>query len=96
MTSALILNLSCFDFLSVCYCMQVMTVEPGVYWIDHLLDGALQNPDQAKFLNVEKVNAMRGTGGVRIEDDVVVLADGIENMTLVPRTSDEIEAFMAA
>lgn len=86
--------------LNLCVCMyakrvQVMTIEPGVYWIDHLLDAAQQNPDQAKFLNVDKVNSMRGTGGVRIEDDVVVRADGIENLTLVPRTADDIEAFMA-
>jgi Xaa-Pro aminopeptidase len=74
---------------------QVLTVEPGVYWIDHLLDAAQQNPAQAKFFNWDKVNSMRGTGGVRIEDDVLVLADGIENFTLVPRTVEEIEAFMS-
>ena len=77
------------------YVVQVLTVEPGVYWIDHLLDAAQQNPAQAKFFNWDKVNSMRGTGGVRIEDDVLVLADGIENFTLVPRTVEEIEAFMS-
>jgi Xaa-Pro dipeptidase len=34
-------------------------------------------------------------GGVRIEDDVIVTANGIENMTQLPRTVEEIEAIMA-
>ena len=32
----------------------MLTVEPGVYWIDHLLDGAKQNPAQSKYFNWEK------------------------------------------
>lgn len=36
-----------------------------------------------------------GIGGVRIEDDIIITADGMENMTKVPRTVEEIEACMA-
>lgn len=32
---------------------------------------------------------------MRIEDDVVIRKDGIENLTLVPRTVEEIEKCMA-
>lgn len=32
---------------------------------------------------------------VRIEDDIAVTADGVELLTCVPRTVEEIEAFMA-
>lgn len=32
---------------------------------------------------------------VRIEDDIAVTADGIELLTCVPRTVEEIEAYMA-
>lgn len=32
---------------------------------------------------------------VRIEDDIVVTASGMELLTCVPRTVEEIEAFMA-
>ena len=34
-------------------------------------------------------------GGVRIEDDVVMRKNGFENMTIVPRTVEEIEKCMA-
>jgi len=31
---------------------------------------------------------------VRLEDDVLVKADGVENLTLCPRTIDEVEAVL--
>lgn len=34
----------------------VITVEPGLYFIDVLLEGALKDPTQAKYLNVEALN----------------------------------------
>jgi len=75
----------------------VVTVEPGVYFIRTLLEGAFNNPDQVQFLNVEKLTQFLDFGGVRIEDDVIVLKDGIENMSSgVPRTVKEIEALLAS
>lgn len=38
---------------------------------------------------------MQGFGGVRIEDDVVVTADGARSMTNVPRAITDVEAVMA-
>ena len=38
---------------------------------------------------------LQGFGGVRIEDDVVVTADGARSMTNVPRSVADIEAVMA-
>jgi len=59
----------------------VMTVEPGIYVA----------PDNKKV-----AKKWRGIG-IRIEDDVVVTADGCEVMTTaVPKTVSEIEALMAA
>ena len=37
---------------------------------------------------------LQGFGGVRIEDDVIVTADGARSMTNVPRTVADIEAVM--
>ncbi|XP_034733940.1 xaa-Pro dipeptidase [Etheostoma cragini] len=73
----------------------VLTVEPGIYFINHLLDQALANPAQSCFINNQVLARFRGFGGVRIEDDIAVTADGIELLTCVPRTVEEIEAFMA-
>ena len=73
----------------------VLTVEPGCYFIDILLDRALCEPSQARFLHRERLDEFRGTGGVRLEDDVVVHDDGVENLTLCPRTVDEVEAVLS-
>lgn len=73
----------------------VLTIEPGIYFIDHLLNQALKNPEQAKFLVQEGIDRFRGFGGVRIEDDIAITADGAELLTCVPRTVEEIEAIMA-
>lgn len=71
-----------------------ITVEPGLYFIDVLLDGALSNPSQAKFINADAIKRFRGFGGVRLENDVIVTKDGCEVLSIVPRTVEEIEAWM--
>ena len=57
-----------------------LTVEPGLYF-------------KADDLKVPE--EFRGIG-VRIEDDVLVTEDGCENLSgFMPRTADEVEAWMA-
>nr|KAF6411272.1 peptidase D [Rousettus aegyptiacus] len=73
----------------------VLTVEPGIYFIDHLLNEALADPARACFFNREVLQRFRGFGGVRIEEDVVVTNSGMELLTCVPRTVEEIESCMA-
>jgi len=68
----------------------VLTVEPGCYFIDRLLDDALADPTRRGFLVESRIAALRGSGGVRLEDDVLVTDDGVENLTLCPRTVEEI------
>ena len=73
----------------------VITVEPGVYFIDAVLEPALADPRFAPFLVKDVLSRFRGLGGVRIEDDVLVTATGVENLTRVPRTVEDIERVMA-
>ena len=72
----------------------VLTVEPGLYFIDMLLDKALADPVQCTFIVPEALARFRGSGGVRIEDDVVITKDGVRNLTRCPRTVSDIEAWM--
>ncbi|TQD79615.1 hypothetical protein C1H46_034840 [Malus baccata] len=48
-----------------------------------------------KFFNYEAANRFKGSGGVQIESDVLVTANGCKNMTKVPQEISEIEAVMA-
>ncbi|QIR13082.1 Xaa-Pro dipeptidase [Shewanella aestuarii] len=58
---------------------QVLTIEPGIYFIDSLLN---ELSAQAKQLvNWQVVDELRPFGGIRIEDNVIVHADRNENMT---------------
>lgn len=56
---------------------QVFTIEPGLYVVDQLLEEFAGNED----FNWTRVAELRPYGGVRIEDSVLVLADGTENLT---------------
>ena len=47
------------------------------------------------FLVPDRIKEYRGFGGVRIEEMVIVTETGLEIMSLVPRTIEEIEAWMS-
>lgn len=72
----------------------VITIEPGIYFVPALLGPALENAEQAKFLNEKKVRSLFNFGGIRIEDNLIITEDGNENMTDVPKEIKEIESFM--
>lgn len=72
-----------------------VTVEPGCYFIKPLLEKAYADPNQSKFLVKENLDRFWNFGGVRIEDDVLITETGVENFSIVPRTVEEVEAWMA-
>jgi len=58
----------------------VVTIEPGVYFIDLLLDRARVD-GRGRDIDWDTVADLAPYGGVRIEDDVVATAAGPENLT---------------
>jgi Xaa-Pro dipeptidase len=72
----------------------VITIEPGIYFIPALLKPALENAEQAKYLNADKVDSLLNFGGIRIEDNLIITEDGYENLTDVPKEIKEIEEVM--
>ena len=58
----------------------VMTIEPGLYFIDMLLAELKEKPE-GKQVNWSRVDAFRRFGGIRIEDDVVCTENVPENLT---------------
>jgi Xaa-Pro dipeptidase len=59
---------------------QVMTIEPGIYFIDMLL-AKLKDGAHANDIVWRKVDAFRRYGGIRIEDDVACTESAPENLT---------------
>ncbi|MBI2382184.1 MAG: Xaa-Pro dipeptidase [Gammaproteobacteria bacterium] len=59
---------------------QVFTIEPGLYFIPSLLN-ELRHGEHAGAVNWDKVEAFLPCGGIRIEDNILVKDEGIENFT---------------
>jgi Xaa-Pro dipeptidase len=58
----------------------VVTMEPGIYFIEQLLDAARADA-RGRHINWPRVAALAKFGGIRIEDDLAVTRDGCENLT---------------
>ncbi len=58
----------------------VLTIEPGLYAIDMLLENLRGTPAE-NHVNWATVDWLRPYGGIRIEDNVRVMASGRENLT---------------
>jgi Xaa-Pro dipeptidase len=59
---------------------QVFTIEPGIYVIDALL-APLQSDDRRDLVDWASIAELRPFGGIRVEDNVVVEAGGVRNLT---------------
>ena len=58
----------------------VVTMEPGLYFIDQLLEQARSDHRGAK-IDWGRVEQFRPFGGIRIEDNLAITATGCENLT---------------
>lgn len=71
----------------------VITVEPGIYFIPHLIDLWKSQNKLADFIDYAQLEKYRGFGGVRIEDDVLVTDSACRILgPQIPKSIDEIEA----
>jgi Xaa-Pro aminopeptidase len=74
----------------------VVTVEPGVYFIPALIDRWKAENRFEAFIDYAEVENYRGFGGVRIEDNVLVLEDGHRVLGQpIAKTTEAIEALCA-
>ncbi len=73
----------------------MITVEPGIYFIQFLLDGALKDEKINKYFNEEELKKYYNFGGIRIEDDILITDSGCINLSAsLPRTTEDIEELM--
>lgn len=95
-------NLSQFgtNALRMGRCLQegfVVTDEPGIYFIPALIDDWRKNAHCAEFLNFDLLETYKDFGGIRIEDDVLITADGCRFLgkDRIPYHPKDVEDFMA-
>lgn len=71
----------------------VLTIEPGVYFIPELIDLWKSEKRFAEFINYDKLEAYRGFGGIRNEEDFLITETGSRRLGKnIPLTTDEVEA----
>ncbi|KAJ2779169.1 hypothetical protein GGI15_003960 [Coemansia interrupta] len=67
------------------------TVEPGLYFVDAILEDARAKPEVAEHIDFDAVARYRAVGGIRIEDNIVITESGCDNLTSCPKEIAEIE-----
>ena len=74
----------------------VVTDEPGIYFIPHLIDLWRKEGHCKEFLNFDKLETYKDFGGIRIEDDLLITADGCRFLGTkrIPYHPEELELFM--
>ena len=75
----------------------VMTDEPGIYFIPHLIDLWRSKGHCKDFICYDKLETYKDFGGIRIEDDLLITADGCRFMgsKRIPYHVQDLEDFVA-
>jgi len=70
----------------------VLTVEPGIYFIPHLIEQWQGESRLSQWIDYQKAREYVGFGGIRIEDDVLVTEKGPEVLGRpIPKEMDDLE-----
>ena len=74
----------------------VITDEPGIYFIPALIEKFKKEGLGYDFVNYAKLETYYDFGGIRIEDDVLITADGARRLgsRRLPASPDDVEASM--
>ena len=74
----------------------VVTDEPGIYFIPALIDDWRTSGHCREFLNFDLLETYKDFGGIRIEDDLLITADGCRFLgeKRIPYHPADVEAFM--
>ena len=74
----------------------VVTDEPGIYFIPHLIDLWRAEGHCKEFLNFDLLETYKDFGGIRIEDDLLITADGCRFLgeKRIPYHPEELEDIM--
>ncbi|MBR6036608.1 MAG: aminopeptidase P N-terminal domain-containing protein [Bacteroidaceae bacterium] len=75
----------------------VMTDEPGIYFIPHLIDLWKSQNMHKDFINYEPIEPFRNFGGVRLEDDIIITDAGCQIIgdKIIPYHIDDVEAYIS-
>lgn len=73
----------------------VITNEPGIYFIQALIEKWKSEKTNADFINFDRLSDYSDFGGIRLEDDILVTETGSEIIgDRIPITPDEVEDLM--
>ncbi|MBR5855753.1 MAG: aminopeptidase P family protein [Bacteroidales bacterium] len=75
----------------------VLTVEPGIYFIPALIDKWKSEGINTEFINFDKLESYKTFGGIRLEDDIVITAEGCKLLGAkrLPISVEDVEKEMA-
>lgn len=75
----------------------VITDEPGCYFIPALIDQWKQQGTHKDFLVYDKIESFKDFGGIRLEDDILITAEGSRFLgdKRTPITVEEVEEIMS-
>jgi Xaa-Pro aminopeptidase len=75
----------------------VVTVEPGIYFIPHLIDRWKGEHKHEPFIDYSRLETWQDARGTRIEDNILITEDGCRILgPRIPKTIEEVEALASS